>query len=354
MTFGYASQSGPPAICVTIEGAEIPAGAYEDLLDVKVVDDLAAPSMFTLRLLTWDEDELRFTWVDDALFAVGNDVEIALGYVGDVATVIAGEITSLSLEMAAGETPVLVVQGYDRRHRMTRGTSTRVFTGMKDSDIAAQIARAQKLTPAVTDSGAVHAYVAQVAQTDLDFLTERARGIDYEVVVEGTTFYFRPSPQNGAPRLSLSMSADVIEFSPRMSTRNQPGEIEIRSWDPKTKQPIVARSGSLALDAMGATTGPALADGAFGAAITSLVDQAVSTQQEADQRAAAALRERASTFIEGEGTCFGRYDLRAGIVVDVEGLGQRFSGVYDVVATTHSYSPKQGYRTRFSATRNAT
>ena len=348
------NQSRAPALRVTVEGTEIPAGAYDDLLDVEVVDDLAAPSMFTLRLLTWDEDALRFTWVDDALFAIGNDVEIGLGYAGAVATVISGEITSLELEMATGEAPLLVVRGYDRRHRLARGTSTRVFTGMKDSDIAAQVARARQLTPRVTDSVVVHAYVAQVAQTDLELLKERARALDYVVVVEGTTLYFGPPPENEAPQISLSTSTDVIEFAPRMSTRDQVGEVEVRGWDPKTKQPIVARAAGSSLSAMGRTTGAVLSDQAFGAAVASLVEQAPSTQQEADQRAAAALAERAAAFIEGQGTCFGRTDLRAGIVVALSGLGDRFSGSYDVFTTTHSYSPKRGYKTRFSASRNAT
>jgi Bacteriophage probable baseplate hub protein len=339
---------------VTIEGADMPATAYHDLLDVSVVDDLEAPSMFTLRLLTWDDASSSFTWVDDALFAIGNDVEIGLGYTGDVATVIAGEITSLELELAAGEAPRLLVRGYDRRHRLARGTRTQTFTSMKDSDIAAQIARARQLTPVVTDSEAVHAYVAQVAQTDLEFLNERAKSLNYVVVASGTSLYFGPPPENQTPKLALSMSVDVIDFSPRMSTRHQPGSVELRAWDPKTKQPIVAGASSADLDAMGATTGPALADRAFGAAVVSVVNRPVTTQQEADQIAKSALEEAASGFIVGQGTALGRTALRAGTVVDLQGIGARFSGSYDVLTTTHAYSLSSGYTTRFSTSRNAT
>ena len=343
-----------PILRVTIDQTDMPQGAYADLLDLSVVDDLEAPSMFTLRLLAWDELSAKLTWVDDDRFSIGKPVDIGIGDGGAITTLISGEITSLELEVAAGEIPVLVVRGYDRRHRMTRGTSTRVFTNVKDSEIAAQIAAARQLEAQVTDSGVVHEYVAQRAQTDLAFLKQRARGINYVVVVRGTTLYFGPPPEDDAPKITLSMSKDVIDFSPRMSARDQPGQIEVRSWDPKTKQAIVSTASSQSLDAMGTTSGPALADKAFGKAIVSLVDQPVSTQEEADRLALSSLEERASAFIEGQGTCFGRTDLRAGIVVEMEGLGQRFSGPYDVLSTTHTCSSKGGYRTKFSTSRNAT
>jgi uncharacterized protein len=41
-------------------------------------------------------------------------------------------------------------------------------------------------------------------------------------------------------------------------------------------------------------------------------------------------------------------------VVKIEGIGTRFSGSYYVTSTEHAFGPSQGYRTKFSARRNAT
>jgi phage protein D len=46
--------------------------------------------------------------------------------------------------------------------------------------------------------------------------------------------------------------------------------------------------------------------------------------------------------------------MRAGTVVKIEGIGDRFSGSYYVLSVEHSFRPKKGYRTYFSARRNAT
>jgi phage protein D len=58
-------------------------------------------------------------------------------------------------------------------------------------------------------------------------------------------------------------------------------------------------------------------------------------------------------FITGEGTAIGNTDIRAGEVVELNGLGKRFSGLYYITSSTHEVGPK-GYRTRFTVGRSAT
>lgn len=348
-------------VAVKINGSDLPASAYGDLLEITVEEDIEAPSVFTLRLSTWDASTLSISWADDDLFALGNEVEVSLGYVSSISPVLTGEITGLDLEVSSGEPPILVVRGYDRRHRLLRGGNTRSFVKAKDSAIAAQIAREQGLTPAVVETDVIHEYLLQHGQTDLEFLNQRAAAIGYEVVVEGKTLHFRPHQNGEAVKLSLALDGDVLEFHPQLSARSQAGEVTVRGWDPKSKAAVIGKasiddpswqsSGGGALDAP--VLGPKAADGKFGKAVVTLVDQAVRSQGEADAIARGQLENMALSFIKGEGTCVGRTDLRAGIVVEITGIGKRFSGAYYVTSVSHSYSPRRGYRTGFTVRRNA-
>ena len=45
--------------------------------------------------------------------------------------------------------------------------------------------------------------------------------------------------------------------------------------------------------------------------------------------------------------------IRSGSVIELKGLGARFSGLYYVTSTTHVVA-HTGYTTRFAAVRNAT
>ena len=80
----------------------------------------------------------------------------------------------------------------------------------------------------------------------------------------------------------------------------------------------------------------------------------VLNQSEADQLADGWFGEMALSYIEGQGICIGEPALRAGKLVQLEGIGRRFSGAYYVISTVHSFKPKVGYRTAFTVRRNAT
>lgn len=345
-----------PTYHVQIGGSRLPPEAAADLVAVTVHEDVAAPNMFVLRMITWEMAQLKVTWADADLFAVGNEVQIQMGYVDQLQTLIVGEITGLEPEFCAGEVPMLTVRGYDRRHRLLRGRKTRSFTQMKDSDIASRIASAAQLTAEVEDSAVTLDYVLQHNQTDMEFLQERARRIGYEVVVENKTLRFRPQQNSQSEVLTLKRDDDLIEFYPRLSSLSQVSQVAVRGWNPKEKAEIVAQAGAGSENSTmgGATSGPSVADRAFGTAIAASVDRPVFSQAEADQIARGRFNAMALAHITGEGLCAGRTDLRAGIVVKIDGAGQRFSGRYYITSATHTYMPQRGYRTAFTVRRNAT
>lgn len=344
-----------PSLRVQVNGSDLPPQAVADLHAASVHEDLEAPGMFTLQLVNWDMHKRQISWSDDGLFAEGNEVAIQMGYVDHLETLIVGEITGLEPEFHAGAMPVLIVRGHDRRHRLLRGRHTRSFTQVKDSDIASQIAGELGLTAQVTDSAVTLDYVLQHNQTNLEFLHERARRIGYEVVVEGKTLYFRPFQHTTSAVVTLDLAGDLIEFYPRLSTLTQVDAVDIRGWSAKDKAAIIgqATSGAEGSQMGGTTSGPAAVARLFGGASAVSVNRPIFSQGEADQIAQGQFRAMALTYICGEGACTGRTDLRAGSVIQLNGLGQRFSGPYYVVSTVHAYLPPRGYRTMFTVRRTA-
>lgn len=345
-----------PEFRVRINGADVPKQAAADVVSVVVCQDVSAPGMFELRLINRDMNKLKVTWSDDPLFAEGSEVEILMGYVGKLASVLVGEITGLEPEFHAGEVPMLTVRGHDRRHRLLRGRKTRSFTQIKDSDIAVQVAQEAGLSAEATDTSVTLEYVLQHNQTDWEFLETRARRLGYEVVVEGKTLKFQPHKNDGSEVLTLSRDQDLIEFRPRLSTIGMVGEVVVQGWNPKDKEAITgkASAGDEGTTMGGGKSGPKAADGAFKAAVGTIVDRPVFSQAEADQIALGRLREMALAYVTGEGVVVGRTDLKAGTVIKIEGFGKRFSGLYYLASTRHIYTPARGYRTEIGIRRNAT
>jgi phage protein D len=350
-----------PDFEVMINGSSLPSSAAAYIAEVMVDESIELPSMFSLEIK--DSDALgrdgkgrELSWiVDQNLFAIGNVVEIKLGYVDDLETLLIGEITALEPEFVYNSLPSLLARGYDRRHRLQRGRKSRTFVQQKDSDIASQIASEAGLTAQAEDSGTTHDYVLQANQTDLEFLRARAGRIQYEVVVEDKTLFFRPAGNAQSEALTLTMDDDLLEFYPRLSSADQVSEVSARGWSPKDKKELVAqaKAGDEVSKMGGQESGAAIIEGAFGAAIELLSESPVASQAEADQLAKARFNHLLLNLISGEAVCWGRTDLRAGKVIKIEGVGKRFSGQYHVTSAIHRYSPQRGYRTNFTVRRNA-
>ena len=163
-----------PEFDIIINGRSLADVARHFLASIVVEDSIAWPSMFALQFAGSAELSEPHLWIDHETFAVGNVVEIKLGYGDDLQSLIIGEITGLEPEFVLDRPPSVVVRGYDRRHRLQKGRKTRTFVELKDSDIANTIAAEAKLSAAAVDSKVMHDYVIQANQTDLEFLRERA------------------------------------------------------------------------------------------------------------------------------------------------------------------------------------
>ncbi len=345
-----------PEFAIRINGSPLPAAAVADLSQLSVLDDVDAPGMFTLTLAAWDTAQMKPKWIDDPLFREGGVTEIALGYRDQTTPLLSGEITGLEPDFPEGRAPTVTVRGHDRRHRLMRAKTTRAFTHMKDSDIAAQVASGAGLHPVTTDSGPTLPYVLQHAQTDLEFLATRARRIGFEVAVRDRDLLFRPRAQGGEAELTLHRMVELLAFRPRLSTLGQVTACEVRGWDPAQKQPIVGHAGrGDEARLLGDTaSGPAALEKAFGAAASARVDMPVQSQAEADAMARRGFAEMALGHVRAEGVCIGEPRLHAGMLVRIDGVGERFGGSYYVTAVEHVFAPKKGFRTSFQARRNAT
>jgi phage protein D len=225
---------------------------------------------------------------------------------------------------------------------------------MKDSDIVTQIAHDWQLTPQVDATDIMHDYVLQYDQTDREFLTERARRLRYEVRVEDRKLFFQKTKEDGSKVTTLTYGESLIDFFPFLSTVNQTSKVEVRGWSVKEKKAVSGEAGvSDTISTMaGQKTGGKVSEEIVGETKRVLCGENAATRDEAEGMARAALNRAAAGFITGEGRCVGSPDIKAGSVLELKGLGERFSGLYYVVSCTHSIGSR-GYHTFFTVRRSA-
>ena len=177
-----------------------------------------------------------------------------------------------------------------------------------------------------------HAYLLQDNVYSIVFLMERARANGYDLVVEEPPggprrLYFGPSTEIRRASYELVYGRSLVEFQPNLTTANQVGEVVVRGWDPIRKEKIrVPRVPSRARDRgpqRGVTPG---VQKSFQDRKEVVATRVVESKAEARQLAIETLQRIAKGLVTATGSTVGLPKLRAGSVIEVGGLGERFSG----------------------------
>lgn len=344
-------QSAPVVsqIEIKVNGTSLSNDIMDTLFEVEVESTLHLPSMFTMRF----HDE-KLSLVDGTTFPMGGAVVINVATQAPNQTtqtltkIMDGEITAIEPDFSDGFMATLTIRGYDKGHRLLRGTKTKAFVQAKDSDIVSQIASGAGLQ-AVTDvTTVVHEHVFQYNISDWAFVHERARRNGYEVWVEAGKLNFK-KPATTRTEVPLQWGETLRSFRPHMTLAKQVEKVTVKGWNPKQKQAIVgvASTSSVAPQVGIGNWGGPLAQAAFSAAQALEVRRPVKTQGEATAIAQSLLDESNASFLEAEGIAFGTPTIKAGVLVNLTKLGTKFSGMYMVTMARHIYNPEAGYDTHF-------
>jgi phage protein D len=357
-----------PDFKVLVEGRELDATTHGDILDLKVTMDISNLTGFDLTVNNWDDKSFDFKYSDRETFDVGNRVDIQMGYANHLKFMVSGIIKTLTPRFPESGAPTMGVSGADRltklQERKPQGKDIRKFVDKADWEIAQMVAKRHKIDIEVTKKGEKHKEIIQRNQDDAVFLMERAKSIDFD-------FYMRADEKTGVDKLFFvepkdnrdarltrvfffEWGKDLVNFNPQLTLNRQVGSVTVKGWDPATKEPInyTARANDLPGGGGGGTNGPEVATKKLGDRGDVVVDRPVASVQEARDYAMSLLRERAYDYLTGSGQVIGLPTMRPGDVIQLRGLGKRFSGTdskpieYYVKKVTHSLG-NAGYQTQF-------
>lgn len=234
---------------------------------------------------------------------------------------------------------------------MTR--RTRTFEDVSDGDVIQQVASQHGLQSDVDVDGPTYRLLAQVNQSDLAFLRERARAVDAELWFEGDTLHAQARSRREAGDVTLTHGQGLVEFSVLADLAHQRSSFTVSGWDVVAKEGIEYEATELALRAElnGHQSGSSVLQEAIGERAECIVHMVPPTAQEARSLAEANYRRIARRFVTGRGVAQGDGHIRVGTQVELRGLGGMFGGQYYVTEVQHIFDRQNGYRTCFSVER---
>ena len=351
-----------PSIFIGPTGRSLPEAVADKVHRTVVDSNLHVPDMFEI---TFDDND--GTALSASGITIGTLVEVWAGAPGASSSrqLVTGDVTAIE-GVFVDHFNRTVVRGYAKDHRLQRVRRTRTFLNMKDSDIAGQIATQAGLDVGeITETRTAHDHVAQVNQTDWDFLSARAAAIGHEFGVAGGRFYFRKAASTAGAPVDMVYPANLRAFRARVTAGNLGAEAEVRVWDPlaakviSTTAPVplhdTARDGVQSflphtppvptpVNPKIGDLGPApsgqfvVADRplAIGSAIDSTAEEVVK----------GIAQQVGTTCTEADGEAIGDPHVLAGTVLTVSGVPEPFRGSWVVTAARHVID-RSGYRTHF-------
>ncbi|MEF8817226.1 MAG: contractile injection system protein, VgrG/Pvc8 family [Salinibacter sp.] len=336
---------------------EVRENLREDLLAMRVEETTDGLYDCEATFANWGpvgRNEMGFVHFDRDTFDFGTELTIDAFAGSERKTVFEGRVTALESQVPGTEAPSLVVLAEDRLQDLRMTRRTRTFEDVSDKDVARQIARDHSLQTDVDVDGPTHNVLAQVNQSDLAFLRDRARAIDAEVWIEGKTLRMQERSRRDAGDLTLTYGEGLRSVNVRADLAHQQTDFTVSGWDVQAKESIeeTADKGVLQGELNGGRSGADTLKEALGGRTQQMVHTTPLTTDEARAIAKASFRQHARRFVEARGVAEGDGRLRVGAQVKLVGVGERFEGGrYTLTEVRHTFNPEDGYRTHFTAQR---
>lgn len=293
--------------------------------------------------------QMGFLYFDRALLEFGKALAVHLG--GE--TLFSGRIGALEGRFPESSPAEIAVLAEDRLQDLRMTRRSRHFEQVSDADVMRQIASDHGLNADVDVPGGTHTVLAQVNQSDLAFLRERARAAGVELWVEDSRLKAATRPGRSGAETTLERGGRLRSFTVLADLAHQATRLTVGGWDVAGKQVIAAEADMavVAAELDGGSSGGDILQQAFGERRATLAHTVPANADEARAQAEAQLRALARRFVVGRGIAETDTALKVGAAVRLQGLGTLFSGQYVLSEVRHRFDEAQGLRTEFTAER---
>lgn len=335
---------------IFVDGQEQPPLAG-GLLELVIVENTSGLYRCEAKFGNWGtvNNTTTFLYFDRKLLEFGKKFEIKL----DKDSIFDGKVMGLEACFPEGQSPEIRVLAEDRFQDLRMTRRTRTFSDVSDSDVINQVANDHGLSPSVSVNGPTYKVLAQVNQSDLAFVRERARAIDAEVWMNGSTLNAKQHASRDGETLQMTYGNELREFTVLADLAMQRTSVAVNGWDVSSKSGLQfeATDSAISSELNGDTSGVSILQSAFGARKEALAHTVPLNSDEAQHEAEAFFRMSARRFVVGHGVADTNKNLRVGCKADLQGLGPMFNGKYYVTDVKTLFDGSKGLRTEFRAER---
>ncbi|MBN2736285.1 MAG: hypothetical protein JXR70_04845 [Spirochaetales bacterium] len=332
-----------PSFVIYINNSRLAPKREGDIHQIDVIQKLNSPSQFILKVFDPSGE-----WTGDDNYSIGSQVKIMMGYKDSLETVIIGEVTSIALRCQREGPKIVNINGQCKIHRFKRTRTKNYYFEKTINNIITELCEGAGLKSEIENLQLEHKFLHQSEINDFEFLLDIAEKTDCYFYIQEDTFYFNRLIRNQNETVVLEQGKTLISFSQSADVTNLIPNVYVQCFDNFIQETIAIEVDSDKIKSLG---GQIVKDNWQEARLSITIGQNIDTNR-AEQFAIDALTRNNRTYFKGSGSCEGNPLIRAGSIIRIEGVGEKFSAKYLVTSTHHILNPNTGYETHFKLTSN--
>jgi Rhs element Vgr protein len=272
---------------------------------------------------------------EDALIP-GNEVEIKAGYHSDEETIFKGLIIRHSIKIRENNS-MLIIECKDKAVKTTLGRKSNYYYDSTDSDIIEEILDTHSLGADVESTSYEHKELVQYRASDWDFMMTRAQANSKVCIVENGSVKIAKPDFSSESVQTIAYGATLLAFDAEMDARNQFSKTTSYGWNPSEQEivkteandPALALNGNLSVSDLADVLAVENLELKHGGNYNSTILQEWSDAHTLFQQA---------SKTRGRIKFQGIPEVKPGVVVTLEGVGDRFNGNVYISAVRHEIS----------------
>jgi Rhs element Vgr protein len=325
---------GVQSFSITVNGQVLPDAV--GILEIVVTNMVNAIPKAKVVVMDGSAASQNFDLSNGTNFIPGAEISIAAGYNGENEVIFSGLIISQTIR-ANEDGSQMEIECRDKAIKLTAGRKNKIWEDVSDDDAITDLVGQNGITADIDGLNLQHKQLVQFNCSNWDFIVTRAELNSALVITEAGKLTIAMPNASEESTATYTYGSEIYDFEAQMDARTQYPQVLTKNWNYTNQEVKEGTSAAKTLPQQGNISGDDLAQ-VLGWEDNSLYHSGNVAEQESTEWATAQLfRSRLNKLI-GNFRVQGDNKLKPGIIVELLGIGERFSGKCWVTGVIHSYS----------------
>jgi Rhs element Vgr protein len=325
---------GVQSFSITVNGQVLPDAV--GILEIVVTNMVNAIPKAKVVVMDGSAASQNFDLSNGTNFIPGAEISIAAGYNGENEVIFSGLIISQTIR-ANEDGSQMEIECRDKAIKLTADRKNKIWEDVSDNDAITDLVGQNGITADIDGLDLQHKQLVQFNCSNWDFIVTRAELNSALVITEAGKLTIGMPNASQESTATYTYGSEIYDFEAQMDARTQYPQVLTKNWNYTNQEVKEGTSTAKTLPQQGNISGDDLAE-VLGWEDNSLYHSGNVAEQESTEWATAQLFRSRLNKVIGNFRVQGDNKLKPGIIVELLGIGERFSGKCWVTGVIHSYS----------------